>query len=150
MARTFRFRLEPVRQLREQAEDAAKEDLATAMAERRRQEELRAVAEQRLDGARDSSRVTAGAAIDISAIAAHQAFIERSEREAQAAELELHRHEAEVSARRSALEHAAQERQVLEKLRDKQSRAHSVAAEKAEAAMLDELATTGHRRRNAR
>ena len=85
MSRAFRFRLEPVRQLREQAEDAAKEDLASALTERRRQEELRSVAEQRLHGARDASRPTAGAPIDVSAIAAHQAFIERSEREARAA-----------------------------------------------------------------
>ena len=150
MARAFRFRLEPVRQLREQAEDAAKEDLATALAERQRQEQRRHDAEQRLHGARDASRPGPAVAIPISSIAAHQAFIERSEREAQAAELELHRHEAEVAARRSALERAAQERQVLEKLREKRAREHAVEADRIEAAMLDELATTGHRRRNAR
>ena len=149
MARPFKFRLEPVRQLREQAEDTAKEELAGALAERMRGEARRREAEARLDGARDASRPGAGP-IDIAAMAAHQAFIERTEREAEAAELELHRHDAEVAARRSALERAAQERQVLEKLREKKARAHAAEADRVEAALLDDLAVTGHRRRTAR
>lgn len=147
MARDFKFRLEPVRQLRESAEDGAKEDLAAAMAERQRRSAERAAAESRLDGARDAKRGTAGSAVNAAAMLAHQAFLERTEREAQAAALDLQRQDEEVGARRTALEHAARERQVLEKLRDKQHRAHRDAAQRAEAAMLDDLATTGHHRR---
>ena len=147
MARDFRFRLEPVRQLRERAEDDAKEDLAAAMAERRRWAQRRAAADEKLDGARSAHRDAATTAGSIASMAAHQAFLERTEREARAAELDEQRQEAEVAARRAALEQAARERQVLEKLRTKQERAHRDAARRAEAAMLDDLATTGHHRR---
>ena len=145
----FRFRLERVREMRERAEDEAKEALGAAL---RRQDELTARladAGTRLEEARTSKSATSGAACSVQAILAHQAFVERVEREQQAAELELSRHGAEVAARRAALQEAAREHQVLEKLRDKQAAAHRREAERVEARQIDELALAMHRRRSA-
>jgi flagellar FliJ protein len=141
----FEFRLERVRALRERAEDEAKEHLAAAMAERDRWAERLAEATTRLHEARAAS----SAATSISEMLAHQAFVERSEREQAAAELDLSRQDAEVDARRTALQHAAQERRVLEQLKEKQAAEHRRAADRRENEKLDELALAGFARRSA-
>ena len=145
----FAFRLEKVRALRESAEDQAKEQLAGAMAERERWAARAVEAEERVGSARASQLGTTQGGASIEQLLAHQAFIERSEREQQTAELDLSRQETEVDARRTALQHAAQERQVLERLKTKQADAHRQAAERRESAELDELALSRHRRGGA-
>ncbi len=144
--RRFEFRLERVRALREQAEDEAKEQLAAAMAERDRWARRLDDAAALLDEARSAKRHLSGSIGDL---LAHQAFVERSEREQAAAELDLSRQDAEVDARRTALQLAAQERRVLEQLKDKQHAEFRRAAERAENEHLDELAIAGFARRSA-
>ena len=147
-AKRFEFRLERVREMRMKAEDDAKEELATAMAERERWVERRAEASRSLVRARLAQRsaaVSGGASI--AEMMAHQSFLERTERTEKAVEMDLSRQEQEVAARRSALQAAAQERQVMDKLREKAAAKHRAAAERAEASMLDELALNAHRRR---
>ena len=143
----FEFRLERVRALRERAEQEATEHLAAAMAERERWAQRLAEAGVRLDAARAAQLGAAGTSIG--EMLAHQAFIERSEREHAAAELDLSRQDAEVDARRVALQHAARERQVLEQLKEKQETAHRREAERRENEKLDELALAGFTRRGA-
>ena len=148
MAAPFRFRLERVREMRERAEDEAKEALGAAL---RRQELLAARladATAHLERARASKSGVSGAGFSVEQMLAHQAFVERTEREQQAAEIELSRQDAEVDARRSALQDAARERQVLDKLRDKQAEAHRREADRVEAQQIDELALAMHRRRS--
>jgi flagellar protein FliJ len=146
MSRKFDFRLERVRALRERAEDTAKEDLAGAMSERARWAARLADAGETLSGARSAQLGAATDGLSAANLLAHQAFLERAEREQEAAELDLHRQDAEVDARRTALQHAAQERQVLERLKSKQATAHKLETERREGAMLDELALNRHNR----
>jgi flagellar protein FliJ len=140
----FHFRLERVRALREQAEDEAREALAAAMAERDRWALRLAEAAQRLSVARS---VPAGGSVG--ALLASQAFVERCERELVAAELDLSRQDAEVDARRVALQAAARERQVLDQLRDKQQAVWQREHDRRESEQLDELALAGFTRRSA-
>jgi flagellar protein FliJ len=147
--RPFKFRLERVREMRVRAEDEAKEELARAMALRARSEQLLHEAITRVQDARSGQLGAAGAGVSIDQMLAHQAFIERSEREVRAAELELSRQDAEVAARRTALQEAARERQVLDQLKDKQEAAHRREAERVESNQIDELALAMHRRRSA-
>ena len=145
----FQFRLERVREMRVRAEDEAKEELARAMALRARSEQLLHEAVARVQAARSGQLGAAGTGVSIDQMLAHQAFIERSEREVRAAELELSRQDAEVAARRTALQEAARERQVLDQLKDKQEAAHRREAERVESNQIDELALAMHRRRSA-
>jgi flagellar protein FliJ len=146
MSRKFEFRLERVRALRERAEDSAKEELAGAMTERARWAARLDDAGSQLDQARSAQLGAATGGLSAADLLAHQAFLERAERERQAAELDLHRQDAEVDARRTALQQAARERQVLERLKDKKQAAHQLEAERREGALLDELALSRHRR----
>jgi flagellar FliJ protein len=145
----FTFRLERVREMRVRAEDEAKEELARSMQLRARSAELLDEARARVEGARAAQLGAATGGFGGVHLQAHQAFLERAEREQQAAELELSRQDAEVAARRAALQEAARERQVLEQLKDKQASAHRREAERVEAAHIDELALAMHRRRGA-
>ena len=150
MSRRHTFRLERVRALRERAEDQAKEELAGAMAEQARWAERATDAARRVGAARASQLGTAQGGASVDQLLAHQAFIERSEREHHSAELDLSRGEAEVDARRVALQQAAQQRQVLERLKEQQAAAHRLELERREGAELDELALSRHRRGAAR
>lgn len=149
-AKRFEFRLERVREMREKAEDEAKEQLATALAERERWVQERDEASRSLVRARRAQRSAAvGGGVSIAEMMAHQSFLERTERTEKAVEMDLSRQEQEVAARRAALVRAAQERQVLDKLREKAERTHRAGLARAEAAMIDELALNAHRRRAA-
>lgn len=147
--RPFQFRLERVREMRVRTEDEAKEELARSMALRARSEQLLLEAAQRVQAARSGQLGAASGGVGIEQMLAHQAFIERAEREAQAAEIELSRQDAEVDARRVALQEAARERQVLDQLKDKHETAHRREAERVESNQIDELALAMHRRRSA-
>ncbi len=145
----FRFRLDRVLAMRERAEDEAKEALGAAMREHDALADRLAAAGAQLEGARASQAGTSGTGFAIEQMLVHQAFIERAEREVQAAEMELSRQDAEVDARRVALQEAARERQVLDQLKDKQATAHRREADRVEAAEIDELALAMHRRRES-
>jgi flagellar FliJ protein len=80
---------------------------------------------------------------------ARQLFLERTEREREAASLDLDRREAEVEARRRALANAARDRQVLERLKERRRADHKLATARAEGAVLDEMALSVHRRGHA-
>ena len=147
--RPFQFRLERVREMRVRAEDEAKEELARSMALRARSEQLLLEAAERVQAARSGQLGAASGGVGIEQMLAHQAYVERAEREAQAAEIELSRQDAEVDARRVALQEAARERQVLDQLKDKQESAHRREAERVESNQIDELALAMHRRRSA-
>ena len=73
-------------------------------------------------------------------LVAAQAYLERTEQERRAAELELGRREAEVDARRTALQPAARERQVLERLKDRRKADHVRELDRREGVLLDEMA----------
>jgi flagellar FliJ protein len=149
-AKRFEFRLERVRSMRERAEEEAREGLAAALAAREAEAARRTAIAAELVRARSAQRGAAvGGGASIADMMAHQAYLERAERSDQTAERDLSRQDAEVAARRTALQHAARERQVMDKLREKAERDHRAALERAEASLLDELALNAHRRRSA-
>jgi flagellar protein FliJ len=143
-ARPFKFRLERVRVLRERTEQRASEALAASLAHHRRgEEELRAAA-QRVVDARAGRRATAHASgADLLAM---QAYIDRTQRAAHAAALDLGRREAEVDARRDALVHAAREHRALTRLEERRRQEHAMDAARIEGAAMDELALNVFRR----
>ena len=80
---------------------------------------------------------------------AAQAWIERAERQRREAALELDRRDAEVSARREALAHAARERQAIERLKTRRRADHDREWARRAQIDLDEVALAVHRRRSS-
>ena len=142
----FRFRLERVRALRERTEDEAREHLAGAMLERQRWAARVTEAGGRLDGARDRQRSAAEQGTSIGDMLAHQAFLERAERERASAEIDLGERDAVVEERAAALREAAREHQVLERLKERKAAEHRLEADRRAGAELDEMALAQHRR----
>jgi flagellar FliJ protein len=145
VTRPFQFRLERVRELREHAEDQAREELASSMAVRLKGEAMLRAATEDMGAAQDARRTASG---DLSGaeLLALQAYLERTERQRESAALELDRRQAEVDARRQALAVRSQERQVLERLKDRRRDDHKREMERHEGALLDEMAINAHRR----
>jgi flagellar protein FliJ len=145
----FTFKLERVRALREQTEERAKEELAASMAMRLKGEAMLEAASQNIEFARNSQRETAGTPVSGTDLQLAQAYLERVEREAESASLQLDRQDAEVDARRRLLQAAAREREVLEKLKERKRAEHTREADRREGVALDEMAIGIHRRAKA-
>jgi flagellar protein FliJ len=143
---SFVFRLERVRSLRERAEERAREDLAHELRLRLRGEAMLREATEAASAATGSGRDAVMSRSSGMDLIAAQAYIERSERTRREAALDLDRQDAEVTARRAALQDAARDRQVMDKLEERQRADHNaVWARKAQGA-LDEIALGVHRR----
>jgi flagellar export protein FliJ len=141
---SYRFRLERVRALRERREEEAQMELAGAMMRHRRcQDQITQMAE-RIGSARRAQSQARG--VDLRE---HQAYLERLEQSHHLLVEELARHEKEVADRRVILTARSQDRQALEKLKEKGLDAHNREVARAEQIMLDEIAGNGHRRRAA-
>ncbi len=146
MDRPFTFKLERVRALRERKEELAKEELAASLALRLRGEAMLRAAVENVEQARGVQRAAVGAPMSAHELQAAQAYLERTERERESASLHLDRQDAEVDARRSALQNAAREREVLERLKARKRTEHLREAGRREGARLDEMAINIHRR----
>lgn len=145
-APAFSFRLERVRALRERSEDLAREDLAVSMSLRLQGQGMLHAAESRLDEARSLRRDQAGVPLTGEDLRAAQAYLEQTERMREAAASDLDRREEDVHARRGALETAARERKVLERLKERRLAEHKLEAARVEGVLLDEMATARFRR----
>jgi len=145
--RPFTFRLERVRAIKERIEDQAKEELAGSLAHRRKGEEALRAAAVRVDQARSAHRdKLRGGATNPRELRPLQAYVARTGRARQAAELDLEQRRREVDARRTALEAAARDRQVLERLKDRKRADHLLESARLEGAAIDEMALNIHRR----
>ena len=143
---SFTFRLERVKSLRKRAEERAREDLAHELRLRLRGEAMLREATHAASRATQTGRDTVLARSTGMDLIAAQAYIERAERDRREAALDLDRQEAEVAARRTALQAAARDRQVMDKLEARQRADHDAEwARKAQGA-LDEVALAVHRR----
>jgi flagellar FliJ protein len=143
----FKFRLERIRSVRESVEEQAKEDLAASLALRLRGEGMLRAAEADLDAARETRRhAGAGAPVSGTDLVAVQAYVEHAERRREARMLDLDRCDAEVETRRHALMRASQDRQALERLKDKKRREHDLEAQRMVGVALDEMSLYMHRR----
>ena len=143
---SFVFRLERVRSLRERAEERAAEDLAHELQLRLRGEAMLRHAAEAASAATQTGRDAVMSRSTGMDLIAAQAYIERAERTRREAALDLDRQDAEVAARRAALQAAARDRQVMDKLEQRQRADHDATwARKAQGA-LDEVALSVHRR----
>jgi len=147
--RPFNFRLERVRALRERFEDQAREELAASLSVRLKGEAMLRAATQNYKLAQETRRQSAGHELSGQDLLASQAYMERTSRLRQAAELELDRRDAEVDARRTALVAASRDRQVLERLKERRLADHRRESDRVEAGLLDEMAIATHRRLEA-
>ena len=143
---SFTFRLERVRSLRERAEQRAREDLAHELQLRLRGEAMLREAAEAVAAAADGRRNTARMRTSGTDLIAAQAYIERAERTRREAALDLDRQDAEVAARRTRLQAAARDRQVIEKLEQRQRAAHDAEWARRSQGALDEVALAVHRR----
>ena len=141
---SYRFRLERVRALRERREEEAKMELAGALMRQQRCHEELLRAEQRIATARRAQLHAAGGDLRD-----HQAYLERMENAHRLTLEELGRHDQEVADRRVALTAASQERQALEKLKERGLEAHNRELARVEQITLDEIAGNGYWRRAA-
>ena len=148
MAKPFKFRLQPVLELREGAEQKAKEQLAETIALRTQGREMLKSAEQLIAEAAAAERAAAARPVSIAELAAQQLWRERLERHRLAAGQQLEQAEGEVALSRTALVHAHQKRAVLDRLKDIKRDEHRGAREAAEAAEADEIALQQHHRRS--
>ena len=137
--RRFRFKLEAVRELREQAETSAKEALARELALGREREEELAEAIARLSAARQSCMVSPEQPIDAADLRTRQDYIERRELEFAVAALNAETQTERIEAGRRVLALAAREREAVERLRRWQERDHTRASERAEQRLLEDI-----------
>jgi flagellar FliJ protein len=141
---TYKFRLERVRALRERHEEQAKQHFAVALQGRERSREQAGRAQDRIIEARHAQlRSTA------QELRAHQSYLERMEQAHRVALEELDRHEQALEQSRTALTKASQDREALERLKEKGLADHVRETARVEQNLLDEIATSGHRRRAA-
>jgi len=143
----FNFSLERVHKVRAHAEDRAKEELASSLAHRLRGEaQLQCVSDQlrAAHGAHADAVAGPGVLLDATTLRHRQAYLERLERTKLVAALELDRADAEVDARRGLLTGASREREVLDRLRDRQAASHAQAFARHQGALLDEIALQAH------
>jgi len=142
----FRFRLERVRALRERKEQLAKTELANAMRRLSESEDRLRAADERLAHAREQQRSATGAATSGAEMSARQAYLERAEALRRRGAQEMTHSESEVDDRHARLGHAAQERQMLERLKERRRGEHTRELARRDANALDEMAIERFRR----
>ena len=142
----FTFRLRTLLDLREHAEQSAKEALARELAvQAARTAELETAA-ARVDGARTRAAAALSTLLPASELAARQRFIERCEHEHDRAEIQSAEQCERVEEERASLARAAQDRQALENLKRRKRAAHERIEAQHEDLLLAEAALAAHRR----
>jgi flagellar export protein FliJ len=140
------FSLERLRHLREHDEQVAKEAFAASLGQRLRGQALLRHAQLAVRASEDATRGAANGPRSGHDLLAAQAWMERVRATSEEAALSLDRFEAEVEVRRAQLGRAAQQRAVLDRLKDRHRAETKLAAARLENAQLDEVAMSQHRR----
>ena len=140
----FTFRLEPIRALRQQAERQAQEALARELRRQRDRETELDAATRRVDDARGTGDLRPGTEVSGQDLCAFQAYMERVERERDAAEHGVAAQALEVDAGRSRLARASIEHETLVRLKARKRTEHDRAVARAQTARLDEIAIARH------
>ncbi len=141
---SYRFRLERVRALRERREDQAKQEFGTAFQMRRNAADEVECAQDRIAAARSAQLYASG-----DELRAHQSYLERMETDHRLAAALLAQREDELEQRRRALTKASQDREALERLKQKGLADFNREAARVEQVMLDEIAGNGYWRKAA-
>jgi flagellar protein FliJ len=147
--RRFRFTLEAVRRIREQAESSAQEALARELEAGRSMDSALVAAASRLASARRSAAAASGGIVAGGSLLAFSRFVERRELEASAATQEADDQQRRIEQQRRALADAARDRMAIERLKTRSQKAHALSEERAENRALDEIAVAAHARKEA-
>ena len=146
MATRFRFRLEPLRRLREALEREAERALGRALqAEQRIRAELEQIAEQRRE-VHESRRAGAGQTLDLEHWRRGEAFLVVLERRQIQAFERLRDAARAVAAAREALVEAHRNHLMLVRLKERRALLHAQEETRLEAIALDELAVLRYAR----
>jgi flagellar export protein FliJ len=149
MAARFRFRLEPLRRLREALEREAERGLGRALqAERDAQAHLESLAEQRRD-LFESRRSDSGQVLDLDLWRAGERFLVVLERRQREGYERLRAASAQVAAAREALAVAHRNHLMLVRLKERRALLHAREQELREIIDMDELAVLRHHRQSA-
>ena len=149
MATRFRFRLEPLRRLREALEREAERALGRALqAEQRIRAELEQIAEQRRE-VHESRRAGAGQTLDLEHWRRGEAFLVVLERRQIQAFERLRDAARAVAAAREALVEAHRNHLMLVRLKERRALLHAQEETRLEAIALDELAVLRYARPHA-
>jgi flagellar FliJ protein len=149
MSRPFRFGLQRVREIRAHDEDQAKERFAASLDARVRGEAVLRAAEDRLTDAKSGVLSPTMGPLTGASLVSRQAWVERLEHDRADARLRMSNYEAELQRRRVELTQASQQREVLDKLEERQREEHRLEAARVETGELDEMALQMHTRRLA-
>jgi flagellar export protein FliJ len=136
----FVFTLEPVRALREQLEQDAQRALAAELAVVAESEAELAGAVRGLDEARAAAATAErGRGDNVESLLARRTFIERREREVSAARRRVEFQQDNLAILRSKLEQAAQDREMLERLKRQREEEHVAELHRLEERQLAEI-----------
>ena len=148
MAARFRFRLEPLRKLREAFEREAQRSLARSIhAERQVRDELDSLASQR-NALYESRRLAKGQVLDLDLWLAGERYLVVLERLQIEAFERLRTAAAKVLADREALTVAHRNHLMLVRLKERRALQHAQELQLREAMEMDELAILGYHRHN--
>jgi flagellar export protein FliJ len=137
--RRFHFKLEPLRTLRENAEQNAMRELAGELEHASSLRRELTSAEQRLLAARDPLGRSSAAEL-----AVQQVYVERVERELDAARQRTVIQDGHVEQTRARLVSAVRERQTLDRLEERRRAAHDLEARRADRNDADEVSLMSH------
>ena len=146
--RSFRFRLAPVRAVREREENLAKQELANALSRLSGSEQSLRAAEEHLEQAHEQQRAVISQAQTVNAteLLARQEFLEHAEAQRGLSVRDLRQREDEVAARDVELTHAAAKHEMLKRLESRHRSEHDRELVRQEQGALDEIAAEHHRR----
>ncbi|MCC6163559.1 MAG: flagellar FliJ family protein [Acidobacteria bacterium] len=147
MAR-FRFRLEPVLQMRQRAEERAEQALARAERQLHDAEASLAATEQRLTGAYASAHASERDGADVVLLTWHRNWIVVKARDVEASRLEVRDRLETRDMRLRQAQEARKARRVLERFRDRAREDFDREAARREMQTIDELSTIRAARRS--
>jgi len=144
----FRFRLERIRALRERRADLARQELARANLRLTGSEDRLRAIDAHLERIRAEQRRAASCSSSIRAeeLRERQAFAEHVESQRTRGVSEVALREADVANRSDELGQAAQEHQMLERLKERRRAEHASEQARHEVSVLDDIAIERFRR----
>lgn len=146
MARKFRFRLQSLLRLREQAQQFRERRVADTLRQKESVEgELRRIAEQENAAVRDLHDAKTGA-LDMARLRWLNRFVGGLHLARRQHEMDARALEGELARRRAELVKATQEKKVVEKLKERRQDEHKHTLAREEQAALDEAALSQSRR----
>ena len=146
----FIYRLQKVLELKEKQEEEEKEKLAKLMEQENYERQVKAQLEQKLlDVQAVLRQKQAAGTLNVEELRFYPGHIKNIKNQIRNQELRLRELAIRIKEQRNALMKAAQERQTYEKHKEKSQEEWQAEMDRAEAIMLDELATINFARRQA-